>query len=299
MKIGGVISQSSNMVMAICHYFEYVFESKKDNCDLFVVDVSSLFFSSENLKALEYQKETWKVIENCKNTVLLMFVGAIESLKKEEFLRDMLAMPNVASISFLDLSQALILADEVEKREKNNFKEYLLFLKVKSNDSIFSGLKHGIENSFGEDLKERIRKARATGYFSDSISNEEVESYLRSWRPEAGGPFEGVSLDGIYIDAYGTLFNENWEIRQSVLSTIRGLSVKLKKEIFIISDSEKSKLIPLLNKNGIKNFLISKYALRGAKLEIVVDDYPQEKFMAEYSITPIKFINVKDLKLPL
>lgn len=99
-----------------------------------------------------------------------------------------------------------------------------------------------------------------------------------------GGTFKGKLLKGIFVDAYQTLFDENWKIDQTMKGYVEQLSRRHEKSVFVISDTEEHFVLDKLREEGMGWNVLSKYNLRGTILEIVIDKFPYHRFKEEYDI---------------
>lgn len=113
---------------------------------------------------------------------------------------------------------------------------------------------------------------------------------LASRQKKLDGEFEGVSLEGLFVDALGILFDENWELFPGVKQTIEEIAAVKETKIFVISDSDTNLVKDKLASGGITWPVMSKYNIRGATLECVIDNLSQEEFEDTYKIKAPIFI---------
>ncbi len=130
---------------------------------------------------------------------------------------------------------------------------------------------------------DRAQKAGFTG------TEKEIIEKVRNWERKTAGRFEGKYLEGVFIDFQGTLVVDG-KINQKIQKKIEELGSD--KQFCIISDSDPKNVQTKLKGFGFTCPILSKFDLKGAELEVVIDDFPEEKFRKEYGIIPKKYIQV-------
>jgi hypothetical protein len=262
--------------------------------DLILVDVNVILNGSQQSRAdragLAIAQE---YAANPNNVVILL------GLEPEHFLRrespdfvGLMAKANVDFADIISLEGILPKYQDIVFGNKREDKTALAIYDFQRKQQAIAILKHIIRNVEDDSRRNQwLIDARKLGIGG---TDEEVISYVRAWKPETAGEFQGKYLEGIFVDAYQTLFDDNWQIVESVKEKVTILAKNGPAEIFVISDSEETELKTRLANNQINWPLLSKYNLRGAILEMVIDNLSQEEFEATYQIKADAFVNVSE-----
>ena len=207
---------------------------------------------------------------------------------------DMEGLLSFKNIAFLRLPPHL---DEIietyrmlKKGEKKEDKLAIIALKSEMLDRTISILRHDLyhveHGSSKETTKEWLKRAAEAGF---SGTPEEVKEAIRNWKRTTAGRFEGQQIEGVFVDFQGTLV-VNDHLNEKVLNLIEKLKgIKNEKSVCVISDSDLSDVSKELKRLGISYPVMSKFELKGAALEIVIDDLSQVEFHKEYGIVPMSF----------
>ena len=83
---------------------------------------------------------------------------------------------------------------------------------------------------------------------------------------------------GIYVEAYDTLFDSHWELKEEVKNHIQDMAEKEDKNVYVITDSDINYVESELSKYDIHWKVISKSDLKGKKLEILISNEPKEHY---------------------
>lgn len=177
------------------------------------------------------------------------------------------------------------------KKIANPAAEAFFGIKVKKN--LISILLYDFSH---KDLRPKALE-KAKKEFGFEGSEDEIENQLRlaqerqAYLTEAEG-WKGKTFPGVFCDVEGTLFFEN-EIKNEVLEMLKKYSET--KPVTLWSGDDLWKIKKKLVANGIVYPLISKYTFNnGCKVEIVVDDLPQEYFEKIYKIYWCEYIQVRN-----
>ncbi len=261
--------------------------------DLTLVDANGVFASGQKRTDRAGIKLAWEHAQNPKNVVILLGLEPEWYLAKssEDFV-GLMAKANVGFCDILYMSHVLPKYQEIVSGKKREDATGLTLYAFSKKQKAIASLRHGINKVDGYGRQDWLNETRETGVTG---TDEEVINYIRNWEPETAGEFAGKYLEGIFVDAYQTLFDDKWVIDMNVLEIVSKLAEETKKNVFVISDSPKSELKKLMDDREIPWPLLSKYDLRGAELEIVIDNLSRSEFKRMYQIFSQKFINVADL----
>lgn len=124
---------------------------------------------------------------------------------------------------------------------------------------------------------------------------EEISKQLEAWKSINDGAYRGKALSGIFVDAYETLFDENWIINENVLHRIEGMAAEFGKKVFVLYDRDEDILKQKMQSNKIVWSLLSKHEIRGAILEICIDNLSEKELENEFQISCQSFIPVQAL----
>jgi len=261
--------------------------------DLILVDVNLTLNNSQSRTdrvGLEVARE---YAANPENVVILLGLEPESYLRREspDFV-GLMARANVDFADIIGLDDVLPKYQNIISGNKKEDSTGLAVYNFQRKQKAIAKLKHCICNVDDERWAQWLADARKAGI---SGTDNEVIGYVRAWRPETAGEFQGKYLEGIFVDAYQTLFDDNWQPVKSVRQRVEEVAKKGQFKIFVISDSEEEKLKPLLERGNINWPLLSKYDLRGATLELVVDNLTKEEFEETYQIKAKTFVNVSEL----
>ncbi len=140
--------------------------------------------------------------------------------------------------------------------------------------------------------QEWFKQANSLGFEGDE---KQIIKQVRRWLPRADGFLQDKFFEGIFVDAYGTLFDSDWRLNAAVKSAIDELVALLQKKVFIISDSEKWLVEKKKAEYGVTWEFLSKYDLKGTILETVVDNLLEEDFLSQHDICALRYINVSEI----
>lgn len=231
------------------------------------------------------------------NVIILAGYESKKTLqKRDDLLSALLAYPNVEYIDILNLKEIVPAYQRITSGKKVLDKTTIALYEFKEWEKKLAELRHVIHRieSNPQKLEKWLEDAKKAGITG---TDEEILNFVRNWKPGTVSKFEGKELEGVFVDAFETLFDENWNLIPSVQSAVEKLSMQKSKPIFVISDSEKTELKKRLDKNNINWPLLSKFDIRGANLELVIDNLTQEEFENRYDIKSREFINVQELKI--
>jgi hypothetical protein len=263
--------------------------------DLILVDVNVIVNRQQSRTDRAGLAVAQEYAANPDNVVILLGLEPEDYLRREE--SDFVGLMAMANVDFSDI----IILDDILPKYQNivagNKKDDDTALAVygfQRKQKAIAVLKHCILNVGYDDQRAQwLADARKLGI---SGTDDEVISYVRNWKPASAGEFQGKELKGIFVDAYQTLFDDNWQLVGSVKEKVVALSQNGSNKVFVISDSETTELAARLARNQIDWPLLSKYDLRGATLEQVIDNLAQEEFEATYQIKVQTFVRVSDWK---
>ncbi|MFA5184209.1 MAG: hypothetical protein WC456_01650 [Patescibacteria group bacterium] len=289
-----ILSDSKPFVNALNRFLDALFyDTEAEN--LIIIDVNSVLsegHSRQERSSLSLAKE---YVNDSNNIVILLSVEKESSLmKNNRHFAGLMSLPNVGFVSILAIHGIFSKYRELKegcKVQDNTGVAIYAFQELEHNIAI---LRHNYSHASEDDLRlgKWLEKCRAVGLVG---TDAEIIDYVQNWHPETSGEFAGKFLDGIFVDALDTLFNHDWQLNNRVREAIEKMSLEIGKKIMVISDSESSLVKRKLSENNLPWPHISKYVLRGASLEVVIDNLSQEEFLATYNIIAQKFIKVEDL----
>lgn len=294
-----IVSDNEMTEKALRRFVDLALEGKEKlgEKNVILVDVNTVFLPTQNRVDNMGLKMAQDLVKNESDVIILMGLENQESLKRRDRLFSvLLAYPNVEYIDILNIKEELLPAyQKIVSGKKVMDKTTIAIHELKEWEEVISRLRHVINyaKKTPEAYKEWVKKAKEIGLTG---TDKEMFEFVENWKPGSAGKFEGKYFEGIFVDAFETLFDENWRLIPAVKSAVEKLAEEKNKQIFVISDSEQSELKKKLEEVGITWSLISKYDMRGASLEIVIDNLSQKEFESTYQIKPREFINVKTIQ---
>ena len=289
-----IVSDNKNCADSIRRYLSFNL-SETDMKNLILVDVNTVLIPSQKRTDRTGINLAKEYVDDSNNVIIML------SLEKESFLLKnnehfsaLMAYPNVGFCDILALNNIPLIYKELALGHKSKDATGLALYEFHILERKIAVLRHGMHrvNEGKSQCSLWLEEARNAGL---SGSDDEIINYVRNWKPETSGAFEGKFLEGVFVDALDTLFDKNWLLNPKVKEAVEKIAFNNDKKIFVISDSPKNLLE---NKLGFHNILwknISKYDLRGATLEIVIDNLSKNDFKKTYGINSETFINVSEL----
>lgn len=289
MKAKAIITDSKPLIGAIERYLEFVLADQKAE-NLVIVDVNTVLDSSQQRQeriGIELARE---YIKDPQNIVILISVEHESFLMKNNIhFAGLMTLPNVGFVDALSIKDISEKYQELLSGKRVADKTGLAIYEHEVRERLLAGLRHDKSNIGTASWLKEAREGGLAG------TDQEIIAFVKNWSPETSGEFQGKYLEGIFVDALDTLFNQSWESNKYVVIAVSMMSEKLQKKLFVISDSESNVVTKALEASNITWKLISKYTLRGANLEIVIDNLSKEEFESTYKITARQFINVSEL----
>lgn len=287
-----VITNDTRLRASIERYFKFVLADLSSlEGDVYIVDVTALNNNSASYQLLTKVKE----LVSSKKFVILLSPDNEEVLKKNNlYFSGFMSYANVGYVNGLNMKSLRETCSELINTVKKDDRVRIQLFKLEEFESKIAKLKHGIDQKILDPGQRNVwlQNARELKFSGD---DDEVIKQVRSWTPETSGEFKGIHLEGIFVDAFETLFDVNWELDVAVKKAAEKIAREKDKFIYLISDSDEFELTEVLKKYSINWKLLSKYTLRGSTLETVIDNLSAGDFVKTYSITYKTFINVKDL----
>lgn len=165
------------------------------------------------------------------------------------------------------------------------------FFGIKAKKNLISILLHDFSN---KDLRPKVLE-KAKKEFGFTGSEDEVEKQLRFVQ---GGTadlaevkeWKDKTFPGVFCDIEGTLFFDN-KVKNGVLEMLKKYSET--KTVTLWSGGDLEEIKKKLVANGIVYPLVSKYAFKGCKVEIVMEDLPKVDFEKRYKICSREYIQIK------
>lgn len=262
--------------------------------DLILIDVNCIVEPSQKRADRAGLRVAKEYADNPKNVVILLGLEPEWYLRKvsEDFV-GLMAKANVDFSDILNFDQVPLKYQIIASGHKKEDSTVLAIYEFQKKQKAIASLRHCISRVDNYGSREGwLDETRAAGI---SGTDEEIIAYVRTWKPDTAGEFDGKKLSGIFVDAYQTLFDEEWKLDQRVKEVVEKMAAEQGKQVFVISDSPASILEKVLDSSKVSWQLLSKYDLRGATLEIVIDNLSLNEFKGMYHIFPQRFINVSDI----
>ncbi len=282
MDIKVITDGGDQLVQSISRFIKYVLPDflAQVGPDLVLLDKGLVENSIEKIG---------KLISDDKVVVVFSDPGPLK--KESEIYSWLVKQSRVGQIKILELKSLPSVYEGLKSQSKGSEISFR-YTKILDRERKIRSLLHGMDHKLSNPMfkQDWFIEANNLGFFGD---DDQIINLVKSWKPETTGEFQGVYLEGVYVDAYQTLFNNDWILVRETVERV--IELANNRPIYVISDSDQRELRELLDKNNINWLLISKFVLRGAILETVVDNLPAEDFLKVYSINYKNYINVKDL----
>lgn len=282
MNIKIITDDGLPLIKSIERYIKFVLPdfSKKNGPDIVLVDRGVVDKNIETINSLVAEDK-----------IIIIFIDPGSPRFGYDVIDWFVKQPKVGKIDVLELNKLPTVYDKLVNQSAVS-EISSRYLKIQQQERRVRALLHGADQQLATpELRQKwIEQARDLGFIGD---DEKVIHQVKSWKPETAGEFQDVYLEGVYVDAYQTLFDNEWKLVKKTFESVANLASG--KPVYVISDSDEQQLRDLLNKNNIEWLLVSKYVLRGAVLETVIDNLSADDFLKMYSINFKNYINIKDL----
>lgn len=176
------------------------------------------------------------------------------------------------------------------KKIANPAAEAFFGINVKKN--LISILLHSFSHkNLSPKVLEKIKKE-----FGFEGNEDEIANQLRFAQEAAAAlaeveEWKGKTFPGVFCDIEGTLFFDT-KIKNEVLEMLKKYSET--KPVTLWSGGDLEEIKEKLVANGVIYPLVSKYAFKGCRAEVVIDDLPQGYFEEKYKIYSREYIQVKN-----
>lgn len=263
----------------------------------------SPYFNPDNLYIIDYNAivtddllamQSRTIAKNRNNVAIIVSMEDRAVLSNYLEFAGYMSFANVEHVSIYSLVEIpekynYILAG---KKQEDTLVAIQYTLRIKQ--EVVTQLKHEKLNAESDEsmMELWLELAKSYGFKGDF---EEISKQLESWTPAKDGAYKGKTLSGIFIDAYETLFDENWAINENVLHRVEGMAAEFEKRVFVLSDRDEDTLKQKLQSNKIVWGILSKYEIRGSILEICIDNLTEKELAKEYKIICQTFIPVQAL----
>lgn len=233
--------------------------------------------------AQEYASDPLKIV------ILMSFLSEEQLFSKRPDLYGLLSFKNIGFLQLpTSIPEIIAMYGVLKRGEKKEDELKRITFEIEMLDRTISILRHDLSYAQRDtERKEKwIKQAQSAGF---SGTFDEMAAKVQEWKRSTAGRFEGKTLRGIFVDFQGTIV-VNGKLNEKVLKIIKDLQSN--RSLCIISDSNLGEVHSILEKLGISYPILSKFELKGATLETVIDDLPQERFRKEYEIIPQQYIQV-------
>lgn len=279
-----IISDNAEFERQLMEELEKALEKKLEFENLILVDVNAVQDPSQKRTDMAGIKIAAELAKEVTNIVILF--SLIPERKLKRMSDDFVGIMTLPNVGYVDALEFKILPDKYQvlsSGQKKTDTTGLAVYKFNEKGKKVSRLKHDLSyiTRDSESREKWFSEARAIGLAG---TEEEIITAVKTWRPETAGEFNGVSLEGLFVDAFETLFDENWNLFPGVEKAVKDIAESRKAKIFVISDSNTSLVKDKLEFNRINWPVMSKYDLRGATLEYVIDNLTREEFEDTYKI---------------
>ncbi len=231
--------------------------------------------------------------EDKNNLVILTSFVPLTFLATRKHFHEAMADPRVLFIrlpfSAEDLRQAL--KDyETNPRPADELAKHLGHIKRTNN--ALSMLQHDgryLVDLPADDSRKKHWLDKANVTLGDG-SFDELWAKLKGQVPSVSSSLSGMTFPDVCVDIEGTLFTPEGVLRTEVLETVKAYETTNPITVWTGGDIEK--LDKLLRRNNILWKVLPKEALRGATVEIIIDDLPQTEFFEQYGVNCATYIQV-------
>lgn len=290
-----IVSDSSTLINRIKQAIDYLFGNIEAE-NLVIVDLNLIIDSDDKRTqhlglgvAKKAAKDPKKII------ILVSFESPAWLMHNEPEFAGLMSLPNVGFADAADLRKiwevyrTLSFEPQIDNLVGRQIYEF------EKRQRLLTRLRHDLGSAQFHHHKLQLVLNEARERLGFTGNDIEVTDKILSSLDVSTGPFAAQFLSGIFVDAFETLFNSQWRLNQSVKAAIIRLAVDQGRAVIVISDSDDQFIKNKLISHEVDWQFISKYALRGAELEIVVDNLTKLEFEAIYGISTRQFINVLDL----
>lgn len=239
-------------------------------------------------------EEAQRWARNSDKKFILIGLGAENELQKNENFSGLLALANVAFVPAFALKKIPEKYQELVSGIKKRDDTLFAVSELNNLSRSIAALKHDLHHAASDSatFQNWLRRAGQLGFTG---SPEEIKDKVLKWTPDTAGALAGQFLPGIFVDALDTLFTAEWRLDTVVMLAVTQIANQTDKKIFVISDSDRNLVQEKLRINNIDWMLLSKYELRGATLEFVVDNLSRQDFQDTYNIKTKEFMSVDEL----
>ncbi len=282
------IIASPSTVAAIERYFKYLVPP--ESFDDLVIVIAEFVEGNGYYSDLHGIDQVKRYADDPKLFVVLMsFLNAEAIAERGPEFAGLLSYANVAFARLPDVGEAVRVYRELKSGSKKEDALGKRLFEIENIDRTVSILRHDLhyaeENA--KKMQSWLTQAREAGF---SGSPQEIVAAVRNWKRATAGKCEGQYFGGLFVDFQGTLVKDG-VVQKAVLEKVRRLAAG--RSITVITDSDLQEVRKTLAGLGLP--VASKFDLKGAELETVVDDLSQKEFRATYGIVPRQFIRVDAL----
>lgn len=281
------------LVESVNRFIKFVlpdFINQENEYSLYFVDQDVIGWHENN--QLE-RIENLITATNANNLIIILGYAPLNAVTNS-LIQGLLSYTNVGYLDVFNFRSLPSVFTELTNKSKQTDQISLSIFEHEKFEQKITHLKHGMEYKLENfhSKKMWLEEARRLGFDGD---DENIIDAIRNWKTKTVGLFAGECLDGIFVDAFETLFDRDWQLVPQVKKAVEILARAMEKNIYIISDSDSQFITTLLKKSNINWRFLSKFDLRGAELEIVIDNLSADQYTQNHSINFKRFINVNKL----
>jgi len=291
-----IISSNENFVAVLKNYLKNFLETDHERLNnLTLIDVNTVLNPKQIMLDRTDFASAQKIVNDPQRIVILISMMKEDYLmENNEYFRVLMAYPNVGFVDSLTLKKIPHVYVKLVSGQKEKDEDAIAFFETRQKEKAISVLRYNLDYALMEESRrqEWFKQANSLGFEGDE---EQIIKQVRRWLPRADGFLQDKFFEGIFVDAYGTLFDSDWRLNAVVKSAIDELVALLQKKVFIISDSEKWLVEKKKAEYGVTWEFLSKYDLKGTILETVVDNLLEEDFLSQHDICALRYINVSEI----
>lgn len=183
---------------------------------------------------------------------------------------------------------ARIVADTITEctKKKQDNPALRASAEVKYEQDLVSVLQHDYKNFQNhETVIQTARKALGwTG------TDDEISKKIMDYQPEPSSTVKQGYFPGVFCDVDGTLLHGS-KLNRTLVEKLHEYSIE--KPVNIWTGGNAQEAAKRLEEHGVLFPVLSKDQFKGSEVEIVFDDFPQNRFEKDYGITAREFNQVR------
>ena len=291
-----IISSNRSFIAALERFLSTALKVDYERLsNLTFIDVSTVFNLEQVMTARTGFSLVKEIADNPKRIAILISKEKEKDLMEHnEYFRVLMAYPNVGFVNALKLKRIPRVYFKLADGRKKKDEETIALFEERQKERAIATLRYTMVYALveGNYCQDWLTQANSLGFEGDQ---GQIVKKVKRWLPRIDGFLQNKFFEGIFVDAYGTLFDSNWQLNVAVKTAVEELAERLEKKVFIISDSEKWLIERKKSENDITWESLSKYDLKGTILETVVDNLKEKDFLSQHDIYAFRYITVNEI----